>query len=217
MVYYLLFFLSLRGVSLANPSNTFLCKYVKERIYLSWFVGITNTFANVVLLLHFHTTKVQLFFHIRKKNNNYFSKKCTFLCIFLAVRKSPAFYTLHIRTYNNKTTSWTHNNNMQHTTDTLHGITTPTHNNNPNTWTHYTHTQQTHKKRKRKTQSNEMNTASSGHSAQRTRWTRWTVWTQWTRKRKHEQTHAQTHEQKKTHTRENTCIYIINKKYKNAI
>ena len=45
----------------------------------------------MVLLLHFHTTKVRLFFHIRKKNNNYFSKKCTFLCIFLCGVKTPLF------------------------------------------------------------------------------------------------------------------------------
>ena len=45
----------------------------------------------MVLLLHFHTTKVQLFFHIRKKNNNYFSKKCTFLYIFLCGVKTPIF------------------------------------------------------------------------------------------------------------------------------
>ena len=132
----------------------------KNNFYLSWFVGIPNTFANMVLLLHFHTTKVQLFFHIRKKNNNYFSKKCTFLCIFLAVGKSPAFYTLHTRTYNNKnnrsgghnphkTTCSTHttpSTESQHPHTAHDGNTTPTHNNNLNTWTHYTHTTPTQDK-----------------------------------------------------------------------
>ena len=172
----------------------------------------------------FTLQRYSFFFIYARKTTIIFQKKCTFLCIFLAVRKSPAFYTLHMHTYNNKTTSWTHNNNVQHTTNTLPG----NHNTHTQeqdhdrahiqqthtttTWTpeyitHTTHTTQGKHKAMR-THSN-VNTWTGGNSAQCTRWTRWT------RKRKHKTKkwkHAQTHEQEKTHTRENTCICIINKK-----
>ena len=107
----------------------------------------------MVLLLHFHTTKVQLFFHIRKKNNNYFQKKCTFFIYILCGVKTPLFTRCtHAHTIP-KTTSCTHNNNMQHTTDTLHGITTHTQEQNHDR----THIQQTH--------NNNLNTWTPGHSA----------------------------------------------------
>lgn len=139
------------------------------------------------LLLHFHTTKVRQFFHIRKKNNDYFSKKCTFLCIFLAVGKSPAFHTLHIRTYNNKTTTWTPEH-ITHTTDTQDKEKENTKQCNEylNKWTQCTaHTVDT------------MDKVDSGHIGQGKENTR----------QRNEDMHRHTHRRRHTHKRKHMCMY----------
>lgn len=54
------------------------------------------------LLLHFHTTKVRQFFHIRKKNNNYFSKKMHFFMYISCSGKKLRFsHAAHTYIHNN--------------------------------------------------------------------------------------------------------------------
>ena len=176
-------------------STTFICRDLSGflTLLLMWCYSFIFTLQ-----------RYSFFFIYARKTTIIFQKKCTFLCIFLAVRKSPYFYTLHIRTYNNKTTSWTHNNNMQHTNNTLPGNTT--HNNNLNTWIHYTHTTDTQDNENTKQwehiatwtpgQLETVHSAHNGHDGQGKENTR----------QRNENMHRQTN--KRRHSQEKTHVYV---------
>lgn len=177
------------------------------------FMSDSCPFAKWCISFIFTLQRYSFFFIYTRKTAFIFQKNALFYVYFLQWEKAPLFTRctyVHTITKqhpeHNITTCSTHTT-PTHCTRWEHNTTT--HNNNLNTWTHYTHNRHTRQGKHKATQwiPEQVDTVHSAHSGQGKENTR----------QRNENMHRHMNRHTTQEKTEDTCICIINKKYKNKI